>query len=54
MNPKDEPFRRLTKKELFELRLNLAIANGEMTIDEAEDEWQNEFNPEMRYQGQEW
>lgn len=54
MKSKEQPFRRLTKDELFELKLNLRIANLEMTIDEAEEEWQHRHNPDMKYQGQEW
>ena len=43
----------MTKQEL-ELKLQKQLDNGEITIDEAEHEWQGFTNPEPRYCGQEW
>ena len=43
----------MTKQEL-ELKLQKQLDNGEITIDEAEHEWQDFANPEPRYCGQEW
>ena len=41
-------------KEQLEAELKQKLANGEITIDEAEHEWQDFVNPEPRYCGQEW
>lgn len=43
----------MTKQEL-ELKLQKQLDNGEITIDEAEHEYQDFVNPEQRYCGQEW
>lgn len=43
----------MTKAEL-EAKLRAEIAEGKISVDEAEHEWQNVFNPEARYCGQEW
>ena len=43
----------MTKQEL-ELKLQKQFDSGEITIDEAEHEWQDFTNPEPRYSGQEW
>ena len=43
----------MTKQEL-ELKLQKQLDNGEITIGEAEHEWQDFTNPEPRYCGQEW
>ena len=42
-----------TKAEL-EAELERKLANGEITVEEAENEWQDFVNPEPRYCGQEW
>lgn len=44
---------RMTKQELGN-RLQEQIDAGEITVDEAEHEYQDCFNPEPRYCGQEW
>lgn len=44
----------MTEKERLELRLNLAIANGEMTPQEAEDEWQDFMNRDEGKYGWGW
>ena len=41
-------------KEKLEAKLQEQIENGEITIEEAEHEFQDTFNPEPRYCGQEW
>lgn len=41
-------------REKLEAELQAKIESGEMTADEAEDEYQNRYNPEPRYCGQEW
>lgn len=41
-------------KEKFEAELQKKIDAGEITIEEAEHEYQDHFNPEPRYCGQEW
>ena len=43
----------MTKEDL-EAKLEREIAEGKISIDEAEHEWQNFVNPELRYCGQEW
>ena len=43
----------MTKQEL-ESKLQKQLDNGEITIDEAEHEWQDFVNPESRYCAQEW
>ena len=45
--------RRMTKEELA-AKLDEQVKNGEITPEEAEDEWQNFVNPEPRYCGTEW
>ena len=44
----------MTEKERLELRLGLAIANGEMTVDEAEDEYQDWMNRNEGRYGWSW
>ena len=46
-----EPVR--TKEEL-EAELQAKIDRGDITIEEAEHEYQDIFNPEPRYCGREW
>ena len=41
-------------KEKLEAKLNERINNGEITIEEAEHEYQDFVNPEPRYSGQEF
>ena len=41
-------------REKLEAELQSKIDSGETTADEAEDEYQNRYNPEPRYCGQEW
>ena len=41
-------------REKLEAELQAKIESGEMTADEAEHEYQDRFNPEPRYCGQEW
>ena len=41
MTKKEQPYRRLTEKERLELKLNLRIASLEITVDEAEEEYQH-------------
>lgn len=41
-------------REKLEAELQAKIESGEMTADEAEHEYQNRYNPEPRYCGQEW
>ena len=41
-------------REKLEAELQAKIESGEMTPDEAEHEFQNRYNPEPRYCGQEW
>lgn len=38
----------------LEAKLMQQLEAGEITPDEAEQEWQNFVNPEPRYCGQEW
>ena len=45
--------RNLTKQQL-EQELEEKLAKGEITVEEAEHEWQDVFNPEPRYCGSEW
>lgn len=42
------------KKAELEAKLRAEIAEGKISVDEAEHEWQNFVNPEPRYCGQEW
>ena len=46
----------MTEQELKELEADLwhRIEAGEITPDEAEDEWREVFDPEPRYCGREW
>ena len=45
--------KKLTKQQL-EAELQEKLNRGEITAEEAEHEWQDEFNPEPRYCGAEW
>ena len=43
----------MTKEELFE-KLNAKLVAGEISPEEAEHEYQDLVNPELRYCGGEW
>lgn len=43
----------MTKEEL-KAKLDREIAEGKISVDEAEHEYQDFVNPEPRYCGQEW
>ena len=43
----------MTKEELAE-KLDRELAEGKITVEEAEAEWQDFVNPEPRYCGREW
>lgn len=45
---------KVTNKSELEAMLRAEIAEGKISADEAEHEWQNFVNPEPRYCGQEW
>lgn len=42
------------EKRMFEEKLQRQLEAGEITVEEAEFEWQDVFNPEPKYCGREW
>ena len=58
MDPHDRTWYRKTPrirtKEQLEAELQAKLDRGEISVEEAEDEWQNFTNPEPRFCGTEW